>query len=63
MANSKVSSGHAEWERGRDLEDHQFDLAQPYNSDGSINVDFARVYPDKAKAIFSDDELNKAMRK
>lgn len=55
-----VSSGHARWERGIDLEDHEGDIQQPYNSDGSINAKFARLYPKQAQALFTPAQLRKA---
>lgn len=56
------SSGHASWERGIDLEDHTFDLLQPYGANGKPNPDFIKAYPDKASAIFSDEEIMKILR-
>lgn len=55
-----VSSGHARWERSIDLEDHEADIQQPYNADGTINTRFAKLYPKQAKALFSESELRKA---
>lgn len=60
MPRSKVSSGHARWERSIDLEDHEADIQQPYNADGSINPDFARLYPKQAAALFTPDQLRRA---
>lgn len=62
VSGQTVSSGHADWERGRDFEDHESDIIQPTNRDGSISTEFTRLYPDTAKKIFSQDEINKAMR-
>lgn len=58
-----VSSGHARWARTVDMEDREADVQQPYNSDGSINVRFAKMYPKQASALFTPDELDKADRK
>ena len=55
-----VSSGHARWQRSIDLEDHEADIQQPYNADGTPNGRFARMYPDKARMLFTEDELRKA---
>jgi hypothetical protein len=54
----QVSSGEASYNRQRDLEDHLADIAQPYVG-GKPNPDFIRIYPDKARAMFSADELRK----
>jgi len=56
-----TSSGDARWQRTIDLEDHEHEIQQPYNADGSINVRFARLYPEQAKALFTPDQLRKAM--
>jgi len=56
----RVSSGHARWSRGIDIEDREADVQQPYNKDGSINTRFAKLYPKQAKALFSDDDIRKA---
>jgi len=57
-----VSSGHAKWMRSIDAEDHQFDLAQPYNADGTPNADFIKAYPKQSAAVFSKDDMDKAVR-
>lgn len=56
----QISSGHADWERGRDLEDHEHEIQQPWNADGTINTRFAKLYPKQAKSLFTDEELRKA---
>lgn len=60
---NRVSSGHARWSRTIDTEDHQADLMQPFNADGTLNVDFARMYPTQAEAIFTPEQLDRALRK
>lgn len=55
-----TSSGHARWARSIDAEDHEADLQQPYNPDGSVNPKFAKLYPDKAKYHFNDKQLRDA---
>lgn len=55
-----LSSGHARWERGIDLEDHEAEIQQPYNSNGSVNTRFAKLYPKQAAAIFTPEQLRKA---
>lgn len=59
---SSPSSGQAEYNRGRDTEDHLADIIQPTNGDGKPSAEFIHLYADKAKAMFSDDELNQATR-
>ncbi len=62
LSNNRVSSGHAVWSRGVDLEDHEHEIQQPYNADGSINTRFAKLYPKQAKALFTEVELRQAER-
>lgn len=61
-SNGGVSSGHARWLRSLDAEDNEAFIQQPYNSDGTINTRFAKLYPKQAAAVFTQDELDKAMR-
>jgi hypothetical protein len=56
----QVNSGHARWSRSLDLEDHEWEIQQPYNSDGSINPRFAKLYPEQAKRLFTEEQLRKA---
>lgn len=56
----KVNSGHARWERDLDAQDHEADIQQPYNKDGSINARFAKLYPKQAKVLFNDDQIRRA---
>lgn len=58
-----VSSGHARWSRSIDAEDHEADIQQPWNADGTINTRFAKLYPRQAKAVFTPEELDRANRK
>lgn len=60
LAPIEASSGHARWARGVDLEDHEHEIQQPYNGDGSINVKFAKLYPRQASAIFTPEQLRRA---
>lgn len=50
------SSGHAEWSRRIDAEDHEGDIAQPWKN-GKPNPLFVRLYPDKARHLFSEEEM------
>lgn len=62
LSNATVSSGHANWSRTIDVEDHEADIQQPYNSDGTINTRFAKLYPKQAKALFTPVQLREAER-
>ena len=62
LSNNRVSSGHAVWQRGIDVENHEADIQQPYNSDGSINTRFAKLYPKQAKSLFTPEQLREAER-
>lgn len=43
--------------RDKDREDNAADLVQPWDAKGKANRDFARLYPDQAKEMFSESEL------
>lgn len=58
--NIKISSGHARWARSVDLEDHEADIMQPFNADGSINTRFAKLYPKQAAELFDQQQLRDA---
>lgn len=61
VSGQEVSSGHADWERGRDFEEHEADTRQPFNN-GKLDPTFAKLYPDTARKIASQDEINEALR-
>jgi hypothetical protein len=52
------SSGHASYNRQRDLEDHLADVAQPFVG-GKPNPDFIKLYPEQAARHFTPDEMRK----
>ena len=58
VADQAPSSGLASYNRQRDLEDHLADIAQPYVG-GKPSTDFIKLYPDKAKELFTPDEMRK----
>lgn len=58
----QVSSGHARWARDMDIQDHEFDLAQPYNADGTPNATFIKAYPEQSAAVFTKEQMDKAIR-
>lgn len=62
-SNSRVSSGHARWARGIDVEDSEADIQQPWNSDGTPNKRFIQLYPEQAKALWSQEEMDRIMRR
>lgn len=55
-----VSSGHARWARGIDLEDNEAVIQQPRNVDGTPNRKFIRLYPQQAAAVLTEEEMRKA---
>jgi hypothetical protein len=63
MSGEVISSGQAEYNRNRDVEEHEADMIQPWNGDGKPSQEFIHLYPEKAKQMFSDEELNQATRK
>lgn len=61
LADNMVSSGHADYERGRDAEEHERDILQPMG-EGGISREFIEQYPEAAKKVFSQEEINRAIR-
>ena len=61
ISGSTVSSGEANYNRGRDFEDHLADGRQPY-TDGKPDADFIKLYPETARKLFSDDDMKQAFR-
>jgi hypothetical protein len=61
LTGQTTSSGHADWMRGRDFEEHEADTRQPFNN-GKLDSTFAKLYPDTARKIASQDEINEALR-
>lgn len=57
QAGMRPSSGHASYNRQRDFEDHQADIAQPYTKDGKPSRDFISLYPEQAKKMFNEKDL------
>lgn len=62
LSSGQVSSGQARFERSIDLEDHELDIQQPHNADGTANLRFIRAYPKQARAIFNDKQIRDASR-
>lgn len=56
-----ASSGHARWSRTIDAEDHEADIQQPFNKDGTPNGKFVRLYPEQARAVMTDEQMRKAV--
>lgn len=55
----KISSGHARWSRDMDGQDHEADIAQPYDRYGKPNPTFIRLYPEQSKALFDEETMRK----
>lgn len=62
LTGNSVSSGHADYERGRDAEDHEADIMQPLGPGGIPSAEFIKLYPDTAKKIFTREEISRAIR-
>jgi hypothetical protein len=62
LTGQQVSSGHADYERGRDAEEHERDILQPLGPGGIPSAEFIKQYPDTAKKVFSSEEINRAIR-
>lgn len=54
-----LSSSHADYNRRFDAQTHQWEIAQPYTKDGTPSRDFIALYPDRARKIFSAEEVRK----
>lgn len=55
------SSGQASWNRSRDAEDNESAMIQPY-SGGDPSKEFIHLYPERAKQLFTEDEIRRAVR-
>lgn len=55
------SSGQASYDRGRDTEEHEADIRQPY-TEGKPDAGFIHLYPERAKQMFSHEEIDQATR-
>lgn len=55
------SSGQAEYDRGRDAEEHEADMRQPY-TDGKPDIEFIKLYPETARKLFNEEQINTAER-
>jgi hypothetical protein len=62
LADNMVSSGHADYERGRDAEEHESDIMQPLGPGGIPSAEFIKLYPDTAKKVFTPEEIHRAIR-
>lgn len=61
IASESPSSGEANYNRGRDYEDHLADIIQPY-TDGKPDAEFIHLYPEKAHQMWSQEEIDQATR-
>lgn len=55
------SSGEAVYNRGRDAEEHEADGRQPYTN-GKPDAEFIHLYPERAKQLFSPEQIDQAER-
>lgn len=62
LLNPTVSSGQAMYNRGRDAEEHESYMVQPWEN-GKASAEFIHLYPDQSKKMFTDDEINQATRR
>ncbi len=56
------SSGQASYDRGRDVESFQGDIQQPMVG-GKINPEWTKLWPDRARQMFSQKDIEAAERK
>lgn len=56
-----VSAGLASYNRARDLEEHEADIRQPY-SGGKPDSQFIHLYPERARELWSAEEIDRATR-
>jgi hypothetical protein len=61
MVMESPSSASADYDRSRDAEDNEQDLIQPY-SGGKISVEFIHLYPERARQMWSAEEIDQATR-
>ena len=59
LTDQRISSGHADYMRSRDVEDHEADIVQPYTKDGTPAPQFIQLYPERAMKMFSEQELRR----
>lgn len=56
-----VSSGQASYNRARDLEEHEAEIMQPYEG-GLPSPRFIHLYPERSRELWSEDQINQAIR-
>jgi hypothetical protein len=61
MKSEGESSGLASYNRARDLENHEADVIQPF-SGGKPSPEFIHLYPERARQLFSAEEIDQATR-
>lgn len=49
--------GSAQYHRDKDREDHLADMIQPWDAKGNPSKEFIQHYPDEAKEMFTQGEL------
>lgn len=58
-ADRHMSPAAVQGQRDQDYADNKRDLIQPYGRHGHPNAEFIKEYPEQAKEIFNDEELEK----
>lgn len=56
-AGRMANTGSAQFSRDKDRSDHEVDMLQPWDPRGNPSTEFIRHYPDEAKEMFSQEEL------
>lgn len=59
QAGRQMSVNSVQHNRDRDREDHARDLIQPRDANGYPSAEFIKEYPEEAKKLFSEEELEK----
>lgn len=59
LDNRQMSVNAVQYGRDRDREDHARDLIQPRDRNGYPSAEFIKEYPEEAKKLFSEEELEK----
>lgn len=58
-----LSSGAQGFDRRRQYEDYAQDTVQPYDAGGNPRPEFYRLYPESAKKVFTNEEIESVKRK
>lgn len=62
-ATRAATANSAAWLRDRDREDHREDMIQPKDpKTGKINPEFVRSYPEQSAEMFTQEDMQQALR-